>query len=433
MKYRINKVNAWNGWDPLRQVILGDCWQPDMFDDVKDPELRDMLQKILYETKEDLAGIKKTLEDLGVDVVQMPDNVAGHDRLDRVEELSHLTSPHLGHPDEIQGLPKPCLTPRDYYITMGDKLFVTTPIYQLRKNWSNPNLQNMINPACVDFRLSDMFMEHIEYNKEINDPTKFKLLGPFKPSAEYCDEHVGTMTLRGQDYNPSTIGHNPELAWQFMGCPQFEPYRMNTYYFWAPVVTRVGTRLIVDLKDISNLNVVLKNMYPNFNSDAVSVGGHNDGVFCLPKPGLVITAPSQNPIQYEKTLPGWDVLRIEHPGEKRRWQEFKNWREIKAITNGEWWLPDAKNNPKLVNFVKEWLYKWVGYIEETSFEVNMLSINENTILSLNYQKDVHDKLKQHKIEPIYCRFRHRNFWDGGLHCLTVDTVRKGGQQEYFQK
>ena len=108
MKYRINKVNAWNGWDPLRQVILGDCWQPDMFDDVRDPELRDMLQKILYETKEDLAGIKKTLEDLGVDVVQMPDNVAGHDRLDRVEELSHLTSPHEGHPDEIQGLPKPC-------------------------------------------------------------------------------------------------------------------------------------------------------------------------------------------------------------------------------------------------------------------------------------------------------------------------------------
>ena len=59
-------------------------------------------------------------------------------------------------------------------------------------------------------------------------------------------------------------------------------------------------------------------------------------------------------------------------------------------------------------------------------------ISEEVILSLNYHKDVHDKLKQHGIEPIYCRFRHRNFWDGGLHCLTLDTVREGGMQDYFK-
>ena len=60
----------------------------------------------------------------------------------------------------------------------------------------------------------------------------------------------------------------------------------------------------------------------------------------------------------------------------------------------------------------------------------MLSVSPEIILSLNKQKDVHDKLKQHGIEPIYCRFRHRNFWDAGLHCLTVDTLREGEQQNY---
>ena len=39
-----------------------------------------------------------------------------------------------------------------------------------------------------------------------------------------------------------------------------------------------------------------------------------------------------------------------------------------------------------------------GYIEETSFEVNMLSANENTILSLNYLKTYMTTL-QYKIEP----------------------------------
>jgi len=46
-------------------------------------------------------------------------------------------------------------------------------------------------------------------------------------------------------------------------------------------------------------------------------------------------------------------------------------------------------------------------------------------------KDVHDKLTQHNIQPIYCRFRHRHFWDGGLHCLTVDTNREGKSETYL--
>ena len=89
-------------------------------------------------------------------------------------------------------------------------------------------------------------------------------------------------------------------------------------------------------------------------------------------------------------------------------------------------------NPEFADYVDNWLSDWVGLSEETVFEVNMLSINESTILSLNYQKEVHNKLEKHGIEPIYCRFRHRNFWDSGLHCLTVDTVREGGMQDYFK-
>ena len=47
-------------------------------------------------------------------------------------------------------------------------------------------------------------------------------------------------------------------------------------------------------------------------------------------------------------------------------------------------------------------------------------------------RDIHKKLEEHGINPIYCRFRHRNFWDAGLHCLTVDTLREGNMQSYFK-
>ena len=53
------KVNSWTHWQPLKQIVLGNCFEPEFFEDVKDTKLRDSLQRIIHETKEDLNGIKK--------------------------------------------------------------------------------------------------------------------------------------------------------------------------------------------------------------------------------------------------------------------------------------------------------------------------------------------------------------------------------------
>ena len=69
-KYQVNEVNAWNGWDPLKQIVLGNVFKPEFFEDVGDHKLRDLMQQILYETHEDLMDIKNTLEDLDIEVIQ---------------------------------------------------------------------------------------------------------------------------------------------------------------------------------------------------------------------------------------------------------------------------------------------------------------------------------------------------------------------------
>ena len=38
--------------------------------------------------------------------------------------------------------------------------------------------------------------------------------------------------------------------------------------------------------------------------------------------------------------------------------------------------------------------------------------------------------KQHHIEPIVTPFRHRFFWDGGIHCITNDIYREGQAENY---
>jgi hypothetical protein len=208
--------------------------------------------------------------------------------------------------------------------------------------------------------------------------------------------------------------------------------------FWAPQIIRVGNKLIIDQEDKPNLAKWVLDKYPQFTSANIAVGGHTDGSMCLPKPGLVIHTPFIDGSCFKETLPGWDILEIQNPNQMvsdnaHAWNGMMSWRAEKDITEGRWWTPEAKSNPELVKFVDSYLNTWVGFAEESIFEVNMLSVSEEVILSLNYQKEVHDKLKKHGMEPIYCRFRHRNFWDGGLHCLTLDTYREGGMQDYFAK
>ena len=40
-------------------------------------------------------------------------------------------------------------------------------------------------------------------------------------------------------------------------------------------------------------------------------------------------------------------------------------------------------------------------------------------------------LKKHNMEPVHIPWRHRYFWDGGLHCITLDLKRQGKKEDYF--
>jgi hypothetical protein len=424
-KYRIDKINSYNGWDPLKQVILGNIYKPEFFEDLPDPRTRDLMQQLLYETHEDLDNIQKTMEDLGVDVVRTPSNATMVSNLTTIgngEIPEHTTVMEWWESEKdtgkkLNGIPKPCLAPRDMFITMGDKLLYTCGYIGMPADLRHilPLSEDLISPDVMDMRLGkqDDTMTMQEWTSK---------RGPFKLSDNYMKEQGFDLAFNDPK-NDERFSKEPKYHkyWQYL---------KSTHAFWAPTVTRCGDRLIVDNYDVKNLSNVMEEMYPQFKSPNVAIGGHNDGTFNLPKPGLAICAPWMPDEAFKNTLPGWDILRIQDP--ETITSDWGPWSHQKELTQGRWWTPDMAENPEFANYVDSWLSDWVGLSEETVFEVNMLSVNESTILSLNYQKEVHDKLLKHGIEPIYCRFRHRNFWDAGLHCLTVDTVREGGMQNYFE-
>ena len=69
--------------------------------------------------------------------------------------------------------------------------------------------------------------------------------------------------------------------------------------------------------------------------------------------------------------------------------------------------------------------------EETVFDVNVLVLDEHHVCVNNMNPIVIDFLKKHNMEPVHVPWRHRFFWDGGLHCITLDLYREGRQHDYF--
>jgi len=194
-------------------------------------------------------------------------------------------------------------------------------------------------------------------------------------------------------------------------------------------ICRVGKDLYWDLHEETPKHTVEK--YKNkwteegFRVHISHRGYHSDASFCVVKPGCIV---SLNGIQnYNEEFPGWDILYLDD----QSWSKVSPFLKMKEKVGGRWWLKKEEDNDQLIEFVNTWLNDWVGYVEETVFDVNMLSIDQNTIICNNYNKEVFDHFKQHKVEPIVFNFRHRYFWDGGVHCITQDLYREGTMEDYF--
>ena len=114
--------------------------------------------------------------------------------------------------------------------------------------------------------------------------------------------------------------------------------------------------------------------------DTKFIDGHIDKNFHPLKPGVILSL--QNVKYLEENYPGWDICYIE------------------------------------------------GY---TDFDTNILMLDENHCCVSNINnKQVNNFFKKHKIEQIYVPWRHRHFWDCGLHNITLDLYRKGKKQNYFE-
>lgn len=210
---------------------------------------------------------------------------------------------------------------------------------------------------------------------------------------------------------------------------------------WFPAsssMVRIGRDLYLDFWKPDTDNGVVQNQIieefnnyylDKFNDYRVHLlfnGGHIDGCFSAVHPGILLTTDYFS--YYNETFPNWHCIHCTKP-------EFaKDMPVIKTNApgyNGRWYLPDFNGNKKFNDHILQHAQDWVGDYTETYFEINCLVIDEKNILFLGEHESIFKELEKFGITAHSLPFRTRSFWDGALHCLTLDIRRQSEIKDYF--
>jgi hypothetical protein len=156
-------INSYTSWQPLEAVIVGRAYTPDYFDFIENAQVRNQLQQILSETAEDLDNLQRVIEQYGAQVYR-PTLMDRHDF-----QQSQING---------NGVPLPPLTPRDWQITLGQKLLRVLPMTELDSictefsnqvvnphgaNWDPNCILNGASASCIVRVGRDVFFDNSDY------------------------------------------------------------------------------------------------------------------------------------------------------------------------------------------------------------------------------------------------------------------------------
>jgi hypothetical protein len=371
-------------WDPLKVCAVGRSYPPEFYSFIANSRVRDVMERIAVETEEDYQKLIKVLESFNVEIV-------------RPSVIKDFSSCYYND----RYLSPSMMIPRDYTVMVGDKFFMWSP--KIAQQWDSIKGDTWPELSPTSY---EKFNELPQWVKE-------ELINKFNIT------HFSQ--LRVNDIRPLD---SIEAIVNAQGNEiRYDPW------FNGATLTRVGKDLYFGTdhasEDISKIKARAQELFPEYRCHIINTGGHSDGTYCPVKPGLIVSL--EDIPTYAETFPGWEVIYL--PGQS--WTKVEPFLDLKEKNRGKWWVPGEELNDDFTNFVESWLSHWVGYVEETVFDVNMLVVNEKNVICNNYNEQVFAAFDRHGITPHVVNFRHRYFWDGGLHCITSDLHREGAIKDYF--
>lgn len=173
-----------------------------------------------------------------------------------------------------------------------------------------------------------------------------------------------------------------------------------------------------------NYRSLLQEEFGCYNLHMIPDAGHIDGSVCPIRPGLVLAADFM--ADYAKDFfKGWEIVVIKrYDNMSPDWLKF-----AKTMGSQQWWIPGQQPDHGFIDYVHTYLEHWVGNITETFFQVNTLIIDQENVICINFPDQLLRLYESMGIAAHAMDFRHRFFWDSGIHCITADLDREGQQRD----
>ena len=193
--------------------------------------------------------------------------------------------------------------------------------------------------------------------------------------------------------------------------------------FEAANTVRMGKDLLYLVSSSGNkkgakwLQSVLGDDYKVHVTDTLYRASHLDStVMCL-KPGLVLlNSKRANPENLPEIFDKWDKIWFDDVAPTRE-EELNFQNDVRDEIAKELGELGFKTNLGSMSS------PWVG--------MNLLSLNQNTVLVDQRQTKMIELLEDHKFNVITVNLRHMYTQGGGIHCATLDTVRDSKLESYF--
>lgn len=371
--------SVYQHWDPLKVCAVGRSYPPEFYSWIQVPHVRSLFEKIAIETEEDFQNIIKKLQEFGVQVVrtELPTTV-------------------------FQGgkYTPPPMTPRDDTVMIGNVFYTSLGDVNLKLQVFYNSIKDPSWPSCQT--VDDFYNLPIVIQNECNDVFK----------------------INNKVFAPGPLENIINLVKQHGNLVKHSEKYVN-----GAMVSRIGKDLYFGTEfynqDQTPCKEFVSQEFSDYRTHIINTGGHSDSTYCPVCPGLIISL--KDVPCYKDTFPGWEVVYL--PGQS--WEKVMPFLNLKQKNKGKWWIPGFEYDQSVIDTVESWLGHWTGYVEETVFDVNMLIIDPKNVIVFNYNKQVFDALERYNITPHIVPFRHRYFWDGGVHCVTSDLHREGTIKDYF--
>jgi len=382
--------SVYQHWDPLKVCALGRSYPPEFYSWIQNKKVRKLFEKIAVETEEDYQNIIKTLKSFDVKIVRTC-----------IPEETFFQGKHISPP----------MTPRDITTMIGKKFYYSDGGLTFSIFYNN--VKDPTWPKCNSLKefyalpqniIDECFKVHKLQDLLDLDKIKKKL---------FIEQYQDILGLIQEQTNQII--------------PTCDTY--STIYSSGAMVSRIGRDLYFGTANyndnIDDLKQAIDQEFPDTRNHIINTGGHGDGTYCPVAPGLIISL--RDVPTYADTFPDWEVIYLPN----QSWSKVKPFLDLKKVNGGKWWIPGFEYDQAVIDTVASWLDHWTGYVAETVFDVNMLIIDPKNVMIFNYNKKVFDALDRYGITAHVVPFRHRYFWDGGIHCVTCDLDREGSMQDYF--